>query len=208
MILKEFSASSMDNRNYLIIDETTNSAALVDASENTSEISATIDELGAKLEYILLTHGHFDHVLGVNDLKQKTGAKVLVYADDIFMLDHINDVMRMFGVGQTDVPKYDGSFKDGDLIKIGETAIEVLHTPGHSEGSVSFLVDDKLFSGDTLFRESVGRTDLPGGSFSKLSTSIKDVLFKLDNETIVYPGHGSNTTIGYEKTNNEIIKYI
>lgn len=208
MIIKNISASSMDNRNYLLVDENSNKAVLIDASETPDDVIKTIDDANVKVEYILLTHGHFDHVLGVNKLKEKTGAKVLVHESDAFMLSKINEVMSLFGMGPYEVPKYDGTFKDGDVIKIGDKEIKIIHTPGHTEGCVSFLVDGKLFSGDTLFRESVGRTDLPGGSLKKLSDSVKNVLFKLDDETEVYPGHGEPTTIGHEKKFNEIIKYL
>ena len=115
------------------------------------------------------------------------------------------NIMQTFGVIGVETPKADAYINDNDILKFGNTEIKVIHTPGHTEGCVCYLIDGQLFSGDTLFRDSVGRCDLPGGNFSKLSDSIKNILFKLDDNMVVYPGHGPETTIGYEKKYNEII---
>ena len=201
MIVQTFEAGPLGANNYLLTDG--NEAVLIDCSEVKQEI---LDELKDKtLKYILLTHGHFDHVLGVNGMKECTGAKVLVHKDDIPRMEESANIMQTFGVMGVETPKADDYINDNDLLKFGDTEIKIIHTPGHTEGCVCYLIDGKLFSGDTLFRDSVGRCDLPGGNFSKLSDSIKNILFKLDDNMVVYPGHGPETTIGYEKKYNEII---
>ena len=203
MIIKRFIAGQLENNIYLIKDEATKKAILVDASDCTPEIKEAVK--GYDVEYILLTHGHFDHIMGLNELKKELNAKAVISKDDLILSDKINEFTRLFGIPDSEPPVYEKYVQDGDTIKVGELEIKVISTPGHTEGGVCYLIDGKLFSGDTLFRESVGRTDLFGGSFTKLSDSIKNKLFKLDDNTEVFPGHGDMTTIGHEKMYNEII---
>lgn len=206
MILKHYISGPIDANNYLLVDEDTKDAAIIDCSGKEQEMLDDIKNLNANVKYILLTHGHFDHVLGVNEIKKITGAKVYINKGDVFMLDNINQIMSMFGINQeVEVPEYDEFVEDGQELPLGNTKIKVLHTPGHSEGGVCYLVDDKLFSGDTLFRESVGRTDLYGGNFKTLLNSIKGTLFNLDENITVYPGHGPESTIAHEKTYNQFM---
>ena len=206
MILKHYIAGPIDANNYLIADEETKDGALIDCSEMKQEILDDVKNLGINVKYILLTHGHFDHVLGVNDMKNALGAKVYINKGDVFMLDNINQIMSMFGINQKVAPpEYDEFVEDGQELPLGNTKIKTIYTPGHSEGGVCYLVDDKLFSGDTLFRESVGRTDLYGGNFKTLLNSVKGVLFNLDDDINVYPGHGPSSTIGHEKNYNQFI---
>lgn len=201
MIINTFTAGPIDANNYLLTDN--DEAVLIDCSEAKPEVLSALK--GKKLKFILLTHGHFDHVLGVNEMREKTGAKVLINKEDVVRMNESADIMRTFGVQGVETPKADDFLNDGDTLKFGNTEIKVIATPGHTQGCVCYLIDGKLFSGDTLFKESVGRCDLPGGNFQKLSDSVKNRLFTLDDNTIVYPGHGPETTIGYEKKYNEII---
>lgn len=201
MIIKRFEAGPLGANNYLLIDE--NEAVLIDCSEAKTDILNTLNNIN--LKYILLTHGHFDHILGINEMRQKTNAKVYIHKNDIPRMHETSAIMQTFGVSGTDVPKADEYINNGDILKFGNTEIKILHTPGHTEGCVCYLINNTLFSGDTLFKDSVGRCDLPGGNFSKMSDSIKNILFKFDENTVVYPGHGPETTIGYEKKYNEII---
>ena len=203
MIIKRFIAGQLENNIYLIKDEATKKAVLVDASACIPEIKEAVK--GYDVEYILLTHGHFDHIMGLNELKKELNAKAVISREDLILSDKINEFTRLFGIPDSEPPVYEKYVQDGDIIKVGEFEIKVISTPGHTEGGVCYLIDGKLFSGDTLFRESVGRTDLFGGSFTKLSDSIKNKLFKLDDNTEVFPGHGDMTTIGHEKMYNEII---
>lgn len=205
MIIKRFIAGRLENNMYLVADEKSSEAVLIDATQDLPEIQKAVKDLGVKVKYILLTHGHFDHIFGLNSLKKSLNAPAVICKDDLVISDNINEFTRLFGLPDSVPPKYDMYIKDGDEILLGSYKIKVIHTPGHTEGGVCYLVDGKLFSGDTLFRGSVGRTDLFGGNFGKLSDSIKNKLFKLDDKTEVFPGHGDMTTIGFEKKYNEII---
>lgn len=205
MIIKRFIAGRLENNIYLVADEKSSEAVLIDATQDLPEIQKAVKDLGVKVKYILLTHGHFDHILGLNSLKKSLNAPAVICKDDLVISDNINEFTRLFGLPDSVPPKYDMYIKDGDEILLGSYKIKVIHTPGHTEGGVCYLVDGKLFSGDTLFRGSVGRTDLFGGNFDKLSDSIKNKLFKLDDKTEIFPGHGDMTTIGFEKKYNEII---
>lgn len=203
--IKQFIAGQLENNMYLVMDEDTKNAVLIDATELIPEITDNVKQLGADVKYILLTHGHFDHIMGLNVLKKELKAEALICKDDIVISDNINEFTRLFNWPDSVPPVYEKYIKDGDIIPVGNMNIKVIHTPGHTEGGVCYLIEDNLFSGDTLFRGSVGRTDLFGGNFSKLSDSIKNKLFKLDNDIKVFPGHGPMTTIGYEKKYNEIL---
>ena len=205
MIIKRFIAGRLENNIYLVADEKSGEAVLIDATQDLPEIQKAVKDLGVKVKYILLTHGHFDHILGLNSLKKSLNAPAVICKDDLVISDNINEFTRLFGLPDSVPPKYDMYIKDGDEILLGSYKIKVIHTPGHTEGGVCYLVDGKLFSGDTLFRGSVGRPDLFGGNFGKLSDSIKNKLFKLDDKIEVFPGHGDMTTIGFEKKYNEII---
>ena len=201
MKIQTFEAGPLGANNYLLIDG--EEAVLIDCSEVKPEELKELE--GKTLKYILLTHGHFDHILGINGMKEKTGAEILVHQDDIPRMEESASIMQTFGIVGVETPVADSFLHNGDTFKFGDTEIKVIHTPGHTEGCVCFLIGDKLFSGDTLFRDSVGRCDLPGGNYSKMSDSIKNILFKLDDNIVVYPGHGPETTIGYEKKYNELI---
>ena len=205
MIIKQFVAGLIENNMYLVVDENTREAVVIDAPADIPELKKTVDELGAKVKYILITHGHFDHIMGLNSLKKTLNAPAVICKEDISISDKINDFTRLFGVPDSVPPTYEKFVKDGDVIEVGDLKIKVIQTAGHTEGGVCYLVDENLFSGDTLFRQSVGRTDLYGGSFEKICHSVKDILFNLDENTKVFPGHGDITTIAYEKKYNEII---
>ncbi len=203
MIIKQFIAGQLENNIYFVADEATKKAVLIDASSNIPELIEFAKEYD--VEYILLTHGHFDHIMGLTSLKQALNAQAVINKDDLVISDNINEFTRLFGLPDNIPPTYEKYVKDDDVLKVGNLEIKVIATPGHTEGGVCYLIGNKLFSGDTLFKGSVGRTDLFGGNFKKLSDSIKNKLFKLDDNTEVFPGHGDMTTIGFEKKYNELI---
>ena len=207
--IKTFVAGPVQANNYLVYDNESKEAILIDCSDYVQEIIDVVKNENLNVKYILLTHGHFDHVLGINSMKETLGTKAYVHHGDEEQVAHTSEIMMMFGLPfNLDVnPKLDGTLKDAGTLSIGSNEIKVLETPGHTEGCVCYLINDVLFSGDTLFQGSVGRTDLPGGDFSQLRHSIKDVLFKLDENITVFPGHGDKTTIAYEKKFNDILNY-
>ncbi len=201
--IKQFVAGQLENNMYLIADKVSKKAVLIDASSNIPELIEAAK--GYDVEYILLTHGHFDHIMGLTSLKTAFNAKAVINKNDLVISDNINEFTNLFGIPSTVPPTYDMFVEDGETIKAGNIEIKVIATPGHTEGGVCYLIDNKLFSGDTLFKQSVGRTDLFGGNFEKLSDSIKNKLFKLDEKIQVYPGHGDMTTIEFEKKYNGMI---
>ena len=216
MIIKTFIEPPIDNNNYLIIDEDTGEAALVDCSaidiwdkvpapDGTVSASATgsnrAEIENIHLKYILLTHGHFDHVAGLRDGK----AEVYMHKADMDWVKNVNQFMPMFGMPQMTIPTINKFIEDGDIIKLGSLEIKVIHTPGHTQGGVCYYVNNALFSGDTIFRESVGRCDLEGGNFEQLVDSIESKIYKLPDETEIYPGHGKPTTVGWEKIHNRFL---
>ncbi len=207
MIIKTYIAGPIQANNYLVIDEESKEAVLIDCSERKQEILDEVKNSGLKVKYILLTHGHFDHVLGVNDMEKELNAPAYVKKEDLVQIESTSSIMSAFGIQVAVNPTVTHFISPDAEFTIGNKTIKVLETPGHTEGCVCYLIDDKLFSGDTLFCESVGRTDLMGGNFKKLHNSVVDVLFKLDDNITVYPGHGPSTTIGYEKLHNEIVNY-
>jgi len=199
MIIKTYVEPPIDNNNYLIIDETSKDAALVDCSAVNDELKTDLAKNGAKLKYILLTHGHFDHIAGI---RPSLDTKVVMHKADLDWLKKANQYLPMFGIPEITIPKVDIFVNEGDTLKLGNTEIKVIHTPGHTQGGVCYLVDGKLFSGDTIFKEAVGRCDLEGGDFDMIIESVENKIFKLPPETVIYPGHGKMTSVGWEKEHN------
>lgn len=205
MIVKQFVEGFIANNNYLLIDEDSKEAALIDCTDYISELGAVLKEYDAKLKYILLTHGHFDHIMGVPKIKQEFGAKVYLHKDDKELVDNSDEFMISVGMQPFEHPEIDKYIDENEEIYLGKNKIEVIHLPGHTQGGVGYLVDGMLFSGDSIFLESIGRTDLPGGNHKQLIESIKNKIFSLDGDTILYVGHGTNTTVEHEKKYNEFV---
>ncbi|MFA7659527.1 MAG: MBL fold metallo-hydrolase [Candidatus Gastranaerophilaceae bacterium] len=208
MILKQFTLGALEDNNYLLIDDGENGskeAVLIDCTEYSEDIANTLNEHGATLKYILLTHGHFDHVLGVNDFKAKYDCKVLINEADQAILDTMSEFTKNFLPINVEVQKVDGYVKEDDIIKFGKNEIRVIDTSGHTKGGVCYLIDGIIFTGDTIFRGAVGRTDLIGGSFSQLKSNIEKKIFTLDENIKIYPGHGPSSTIGWEKEHNKFL---
>lgn len=194
---------SMDNNCSLIIDEKTNQSALVDCNEFSQKM---IDMIGdTDLKYILLTHGHFDHIIGARDTKAKYGAKVVISSEDEPMLSSSKLSLAAFcNAPQNDV-EADIIVSDGDEITLGDTVIKVMSTPGHTLGSVCYIAENCIFSGDTLFYCSCGRTDFPSGSPEQMMLSLQK-LKALDGDYKVYTGHNNLTTLDFERKNNPYMK--
>ena len=204
MKMNTYIAGPIDANNYLLWDEKSKEAVLIDCSEYKQEIIDFVKKNNLNVKYILLTHGHFDHVLGLNEMSVALNAKVGIHENDIVLLDNINEFSKFVGFPHVEIPKYDFNVKDGDELSFGDLNIKIIHTPGHTEGGICYLTDGKLFSGDTLFKGAYGRTDLFGGNFLKIEHSINDIIFELDDNIEVYPGHGESSNLKYEKLHNDI----
>lgn len=184
---------------YLIVDEKTNQSALVDCTEFNEDIEKMIGD--TDLKYILLTHGHFDHIGGARDTKAKYGASIVVSKSDAPMLNSSKLSLAVFCNAPQNNADADIIVSDGDIIELGSIKIKTIATPGHTKGSVCYLAEDCLFTGDTLFKMSCGRTDFPGGSDEEMINSLK-LLASIDGDYKVYPGHNETTTLSYEKEHN------
>ena len=191
---------------YLLCNMDIKECVLIDPADRQDEISRMIDESGCSLKGILLTHGHFDHIMAADAVRDKYGIKVYASCDEKNTLEqpHIN-LGEAYGLKLS--VKADVWHKDGEILKLAGFDIEALHTPGHTEGGSCYYIREigVLFSGDTLFCGSVGRTDFPGGSMSEIVRSIKEKVMVLPDDTKVYPGHGEGTSVGYERENNPFL---
>ncbi len=207
--IKTFPAGQMGTNCYILYREDQKKAVIVDPGADGSNILNRCRELSVTAEAILLTHGHFDHIMAVNDITGEfPGAKI--YAGEVEKEMLFNPAVNLSSSFGGDYSVHaDELVKDGDILRLAGISFQVLSTPGHTSGSVCYLVLEEgvLLSGDTLFKESLGRTDLPTGNQSQIIKSITERLFTLPEDTLVYPGHGDPTTIGYEKTNNPVAFY-
>ncbi|MBE6789771.1 MAG: MBL fold metallo-hydrolase [Ruminococcaceae bacterium] len=192
---------------YLLTDTLSGESAVIDIGEYDPAFGAFLRKNDVReLKYILLTHGHFDHICGVVPLKKMYGGDILIHGEDALCLESADHSLcsAVADYTQTETDDYK-TFSDGDEIFLGETKITVKHTPGHTRGSVIFMTEDKIFSGDTLFRMSMGRTDLPGGSTKTLFRSLREI-GQIEGEYDIFPGHGEETTLSYEKRNNRYLR--
>lgn len=191
---------------YIVSCPETKKAAVIDPGADAENLHRWILEKGYQVEYILLTHGHFDHIEAVGDLREFFQAKVGIHEGDAAMLtDGQKNLSRLVGRA-FDTKAADFLLEDGQVLNVGNLSITVLATPGHTLGGVCFLTSEGLLSGDTLFEGSIGRTDFPGGSYEQLLAGVEKKLLILPEETRVYPGHGSETTIGREKRENPFLR--
>lgn len=201
MKIQHITVGALEVNCYFVWDDATKKAMIIDPGDEPDRIMEWVKDLGLKVEYIVLTHAHFDHVGALPELKALTGAKIVVHQDEMNTYNSVSKQGIMWGFEVAPLPKPDILVKEGDEIKIGDVALKVIHTPGHTPGCMCLYGSGALFSGDTLFQGSVGRTDFPGGDSRKLRESFKR-LMALPDDTKVYPGHMGATTIGIEKVQN------
>jgi glyoxylase-like metal-dependent hydrolase (beta-lactamase superfamily II) len=196
---------SLETNCYVVYCQDSLECAVVDPGADADRIFQLIARKSLEPALILNTHGHIDHIGANKDIKEKFNIPLYIHSADSPMLGNVKQSEMAAFLGVMDSPSPDHLLNDGDKIKIGESFLQVIHTPGHSPGSVSFLGDGFLLSGDTLFFGGVGRTDLPGGSWKDIESSIKNKILIMPDEMIVLPGHGPFTTVGQEKRTNPFI---
>lgn len=190
---------------YIVSDEASDKAFVTDPGDEADKIIKYIDNAGLKLNYIILTHAHADHIGALDELKRKYNAEIVIGKSDAASLNNgVWNLCNQFGIPSPKAPA-DISVSDGDTLPFADAEIRFIHTPGHTKGSMCILLDNCLFSGDTLFRQSIGRTDFIGGSYEAIISSVKNKIFALDEKITVYPGHGEATSILYEKENNPFV---
>lgn len=191
---------------YLVHDKETNEIFIVDPGDEAPVAKELIKETGGELKYIILTHAHTDHIGALDALREEFDAPVVICKEEKDALnDGSKNLCSVFGMPSPKT-QADISVCDNDTLPFGKNEIKFLHTPGHTKGSMCIHIDNVLISGDTIFNLSIGRCDFPGGSFAEIEKSIKEKIYTLPDETIIYPGHGDKTTVGYEKTNNPFVR--
>ena len=204
MIFENITVGPLAVNSFILACETSRQGIVVDSGGDGAKIIAAVERLGVKIDHIISTHGHFDHIGANRELLQHFGARYLIHAADVPMLERATDVARAYGMQGENSPQPDKLLTDGLEIDFGLHRLKVLHTPGHTQGGCClYLEKEKLIiTGDTLFADSIGRTDLPGGSHEQLLESIRTKLFTLPDDVTAWPGHGPETTIGHEKRYN------
>lgn len=181
---------------------------VVDPGDNIADIMKLVEKHGLTVKSIVVTHAHIDHIGGADKLKALTGAPVYMNENDAVLADHLDVQAQWLGMATPQRPEIDVPAREGDTLRIGTTEAHVLHTPGHTQGSICLFIpsDGKLIAGDTLFRDSIGRTDLPGGDGQQILRSIHAKILTLPEETVVIPGHGERTSVGREKEHNWFLR--
>ena len=210
MIVKQYEVGNFAVFCYLLGDEETKEGLLIDPAADADRLISEAESQGlSKIKYIVNTHSHVDHIMGNAEMVKKTGAKIVIHEEDAMFLPRTPSyLLEMFRAAPS--PPADIAAKEGDTIQVGKVELKVIHTPGHSPGGMSLYTDGMVFTGDSLFVGSVGRTDFPGSSWEELETSIRKKLYVLPGDTIVYPGHNygprPSSTIQYEKRNNPFVR--
>ena len=195
MLIKCLTVGQIETNCYIVTDEATLQCAVIDPGDEVNTVMDYLEEHKLTAKYILLTHGHFDHVMAVNGVREETGAAVCMSAKDVGRGDY-----------RFDPPEGSVMVREGDTLSVGGLTFQVMETPGHTPGGVCYLCQDAIFCGDTLFADSCGRTDLPGGDMGALLRSLKR-LYELPGDYEVYPGHMQSTTLDKERRFNPFMKY-
>ena len=201
MIIKRLAVGQLETNTYIVGDEETKQAVIIDPGDEGDRIMDMVKESGLEVHSIICTHAHFDHIGAAGDIRKETGAKIILHKEDLEGYGLAKEQASFWGFDLDELPQPDGFMEEGDNIKVGSLNFKVMHTPGHSPGSVSLYGEGILLSGDTIFQGSVGRTDFPGGSMEKLKMSFRRLL-DLPEDTKIFSGHGPETTVNREKKEN------
>ena len=204
MIIKRLVTGFFGTNCYIVGAESSRAGMLIDPGDDAKQILKSVKDLKLDIKFIILTHGHFDHIGALEKVKEGTGAQLAIHEGDAFFLEK-RPLVTAFGFSYPDAPHPDRLLQDGDKIDVDTLHFQVLHTPGHSPGSICLLGEGVVFSGDTLFNFGIGRTDFTGGDYDQLMDSIHTKLMVLPDGTVVYPGHGPETTIGVERRGNPFL---
>jgi len=207
MILEIIPVGQLQANAYIVADEETRQAVVIDPGDEGDRILEVANANNLKVNEIICTHAHFDHVGAVGDIKKETGAKIIMHKEDLETYSLAKDQGAFWGFQVDDLPQPDGFVDEGDEIKIGSLSFKVMHTPGHSKGGICLYGEGIVITGDTIFKGSIGRTDFPGGSIEELKVSFRRII-ELPDDTRVFSGHGPETTIGYEKQTNFFMSEI
>jgi glyoxylase-like metal-dependent hydrolase (beta-lactamase superfamily II) len=207
MIVKRLIVGPLEENTYIIGDEETKQAIVIDPGDEPDRIMSEVKANGLEVNAIICTHAHFDHIGAAGDVKKATGANIILHKEDLETYDLAKDQAAFWGYSVDDLPQPDSYIDEGDEVKVGNLSFKVMHTPGHSLGGICLYGEGIVVTGDTIFQGSVGRTDFPGGSIEKLKESFKRLL-DLPENTHVLSGHGPETTIGNEKTGNFFVNEL
>ena len=205
LVHRTLSLGPMDNNTYIVACPETREAAVIDVGFEPEAVIGAVHEAGLHVTLLLNTHAHFDHTAGMREIQQALGGAYWLHPADAAMLDAFNEQGTMFGFPPVKLPDDRQDLAEGQVLRVGNGELRVLHTPGHSPGHVAFVTAEDAWSGDVLFAGSIGRTDLVGGSWPELERSIRDRLFPLGDAVRVHPGHGPATTIGHERLTNPFV---
>ncbi|MDD5045332.1 MAG: MBL fold metallo-hydrolase [Candidatus Omnitrophica bacterium] len=204
-IIKRLVVGGLSANCWIAGTESTGEGLVIDPGGNYETISRAIDETGLNIQVIILTHGHSDHIAALRDVQEKTGAEVAIHIEDADFLEGRGSFSSQFGISYRTPHPPERLLREGDVIEAGGMSFKVIHTPGHTPGSISLLTDFGIFTGDTLFRRGIGTTLMPGSSRPQLLDSIRSKLMALPDDTVIYPGHGRETTIGAERRDNPYV---
>jgi glyoxylase-like metal-dependent hydrolase (beta-lactamase superfamily II) len=205
LFIKRLVVGSLSANCFIVGIEETGQGLVIDPGGNSEQISKEITSSGFNIEIIVLTHGHSDHIAALRDIQDKTGAEVAIHVEDADFLEGTGSFSSQFGISYRTPHPPERLLHEGDIVEIGKVEFTVIHTPGHTPGSICLLTGDKVFTGDTLFRRGIGTTLMPGSSRPQLLESIRRRLMTLPDNTVIYPGHGRETTIGAERKDNPYV---
>ena len=206
MEIRRFTFNPYQENTYLVYDDSGTAVIIDPGCTGPEDLTGIIDAEGFRPEAILLTHCHFDHIYGVADLVRKYGLKVYMHPADKAIKAIVGEMARLSFMPVPDTSWDTTDISDGEVLKFGDLSFEVIATPGHTPGGVCYHCGDDLFSGDTLFQGTIGRSDLPGGDYDSLIVSVMEKVMGLDGDTEVHPGHGGETNIGHERTHNPFLQ--